>query len=443
MTGPARLLLLAELALIAFLVARARARAGLPRQHGWYALSWTLLPPALLLLVWTILAPAMVTGVVLASDRAAALPAGPFERAAILAQARAGDIAWHPLAATLAGTYARAQARADWLATALMLVVAGGGWWWSARRLRAGVAPRPATERLVVRLLALASVVAVLATAGIVATLLWESARFFAEVSPAAFLFGTHWSPQVVDPADPGPSLGALPLFWGSFVIGVVIAMAVAVPVGLLAAIWLAHYAPPAARAWLRPAVEILAGIPSVIYGWYAVLALAPAIRALGVAMGSPYAAGDSALAAGLVMGVIAIPYVASSTDDALRAVPAELSEGSLALGATTAETVCRVLLPAAAPGIVGGVLLAVSRTVGETMIAVIVASAAARVSLNPFAPATTVTRQIVDLLTGETTFDSPRTLAAFALGLTLFAVTLLLNLLALRAVRRFETAHA
>ena len=440
MTAPARLLFLAELVLIAFLVAR--ARGGAARHRGWYVAAGTALPALALLAVAALVVPALVTQAVLADPAAAGLPAAPFERAALLAQARDGVTIWHPLARRLAPVYAHAQSLADWLATALMLAAAGAGWWWSTHRLDAGVSPRPATERLVVRLLALASLVAVLATAGIVATLLWESARFFAQVSPLAFLFGTHWDPQAIDPAAPGASLGALPLFWGSFFIGVVLAMAVAVPLGLLSAIWLSHYARPAARRWAKPVLEVLAGIPSVIYGWYAVLTLAPAIRRLGVALGSADASGESALAAGLVMGVMAIPYISSTADDALAAVPAELAEGSLALGATTAETVLRVLLPAAAPGIAGGVLLAVSRTVGETMIAVIVASAAATVSLDPFAGATTVTRQIVDLLTGETTFDSPRTLAAFALGLTLFGVTLLLNLVALRIVRRWERAH-
>ena len=443
MTAPARLLLLAELALIAFLVARARAGGGRSRQQGWYAVAWTVLPPLALLALWSLLVPGLVTGAVLADPAAATLPAEPFERAALLAQARDGLGVWHPLAGRLAPVYARAQGRGDWLATALMLVAAGTGWWWSARRLRAGVAPRPATERLVVGLLATASLVAVLATAGIVGTLLWESARFFDQVSPLAFLFGGHWSPQAIDPANPGASLGALPVLWGSFFIGVVLAMLVAVPLGLLSAIWLAHYAGPAARRRVKPVLEVLAGIPSVIYGYYAVLALAPAIRSLGVMLGSREASGESALAAGLVMGVMAIPYISSTADDAFAAVPAELREASLALGATTAETVCRVLLPAARPGIAGGVLLAVSRTVGETMIAVTVASAAASVSLDPFASATTVTRQIVDLLTGEATFDSPRTLAAFALGLTLFAVTLLLNLFALRFVRRLGRADA
>ena len=437
MSGPARLLLLIELGLIAFLVARAQARgAGLPRHQGWYAAAWTVLPALAMLAGLALCVPALVTQAVLAHPVAVALPAAPFERAAMLARARAGD------AVPLAPVYAAVKARADWLTTIALLIAVASGWGWSRHRLGAGAGARPAVERLIVLMLGGAALVAVLATVGIVGSLLWESLRFFGQVSPAVFLLGTHWSPQAIDPADPGAALGVLPLFWGSFFIGVVLAMLVAVPLGLLSAIWLSHYASAAGRRRLKPVLEVLAGIPSVIYGYWAVLAVAPAIRSLGVALGSRDASGESALAAGLVMGVMAIPYISSTADDALAAVPGDLAEGSLALGATTAETVAHVLLPAAAPGIAGGVLLAVSRTVGETMIAVTVASAAATVSLDPFAPATTVTRQIVDLLTGEATFDSPKTLAAFALGLTLFVATLLLNLLALGTVRRFRVAH-
>ena len=447
MTGPARLLLLAELALIAFLVARARglriaARGRLPRQAGWHAVGWTIIPALLFLAGWSLVAPALVTDAALASPAAAALPAEGFARSAVLAQARAGVTGFHPAAATLASAFARAQARFDWAAVAAMLALALGGFVWSQRRLATGRSPRPATERLVVTLLALASLIAVIVTAGIIVSLLWESLRFFRLVSPWTFLFGTHWSPQAIDPALPAATLGAVPVFWGTILIGVVIAMLVAVPLGLLSAIYMTQYARASTRRWLKPTLEVLAGVPTVVYGYFAALTVAPAVRQVGAALGSANASGESALATGLVLGVMIVPLVSSTSDDALAAVPAELRDGSLALGATTAETVRRVLLPAALPGIAGGVLLAVSRAVGETMIAVMAASAVATLTLDPFAPATTVTRQIVDLLTGEAVFDSPKTLAAFALGLTLFGVTLLLNLVALRTVRRFRLAY-
>ena len=446
MTGAARLLMLAEIALIAWLVARARglgtaARGRVPRQQATFTAAATMLPPILFLAVWTLMSPALVTQSVLADPAASTLPAPSFARAAALAAARAGAPSFSPAASALAPVYATAQARFDWLATAVTVLLAGGGFAWARARLRRGTAARPATERLVTGALALASLIAVIATAGIVVSLLWESARFFGQVSPLAFLFGTHWSPQNLDPADPAATLGALPLLWGSFFIGGVIAMAVAVPLGLLSAIYLTQYAHPRTRARLKPTLEVLAGIPTVVYGYTAALVVAPAVRDLGVALGSAAASGESALAAGLVMGVMIIPYVSSASDDALAAVPVELREASLALGATTYETTARVLLPAAMPGVIGGVLLAISRALGETMIVVMAASALATLSADPFAPATTVTRQIVDLLTGEATFDSPKTLAAFALGLVLFCFTLLLNLLAFRTVRRFGAA--
>ena len=291
-------------------------------------------------------------------------------------------------------------------------------------------------------LLLAASLIAILTTMGIVASLLIESARFFRIVPVTDFLLGTHWSPQVIDPRDPGASLGAVPLFWGTFFIGAVIAMIVAVPFGLMSAIYLTQYARPATRRWMKPMLEILAGVPTIVYGYFAALTVAPAVRNLGVSLGIASASSESALAAGLVMGVMIIPFVSSLADDSLAAVPAAMRDGSLALGATPSETIRRVLLPAALPGVVGGVLLAISRAIGETMIVVMAASGVATLTLNPFASTTTVTKQIVDLLTGEAEFDSAKTLAAFALGLTLFVVTLLFNIVALMIVKRYREAY-
>lgn len=446
MTGPARLLLLAELALIAWLLARAagvRTAGVIPRQRALFGTLATIVPGLLVVAWWAVISPGLVTQTVLASPQAGLLPTTAFVRAALLAQARAGVTIFAPAAAALAPVYAAAQSRFDWIGTAAMVLSACAGFAWSHSRSRRGYSPRTATERLVTILLQLASLVAVLVTAGIVLTLVWESARFFQLVAPLRFLFGTHWNPQGIDPGDPVARLGALPLLWGSFFIGGVIAMAIAVPIGLLSAVYMTQYASPRARGWLKPTLEVLAGVPTVVYGYIAALFVAPAIRQLGVALGDGAASGESALAAGLVIGVMIIPLVSSTSDDALAAVPAELRDGSLALGATTYETVRRVLLPAAMPGVVGGVLLAVSRAVGETVIVVMAASAVATLSADPFASTTTVTRQIVDLLTGEATFDSPKTLAAFALGLLLFAATFLLNLIALRIVRRYRIANA
>jgi len=452
----ALLFVVAGLALIGWLTARARAdrflraatrSSSLPGHHGWYVALWTLVPPLLFLAFWATVAPALVTDAVLATPAAAALPPQGFARATILSEARALGAgraygAFHPLAATLAPAYAAAQTRFDWIATGLALALAFAGGAFAFIRIRPGFAARTRVERIVMAALLAASLIAILTTIGIVASLLYESARFFAIVPITDFLFGTHWSPQVVDPHDPGASLGALPLFWGTFFIGAVIAMAVAIPFGLMSAIYLTQYARPATRRWMKPMLEMLAGVPTVVYGYFAALTVAPAVRSLGVALGIHWASSESALAAGLVMGVMIIPFVSSMADDSLAAVPGTMRDGSLAMGATVSETIRKVLLPAALPGVVGGILLAISRAIGETMIVVMAASGVATLTANPFASATTVTRQIVDLLTGEAAFDSAKTLAAFALGLTLFVVTLLLNIVALSVVKTYREAY-
>jgi phosphate transport system permease protein len=270
-----------------------------------------------------------------------------------------------------------------------------------------------------------ASLIAILTTVGIIASVLFESIRFFSMVSPAEFLFGLNWSPQIAIRADQAGSsgaFGAIPLFWGTIFIGAIIAMIVAIPLGLMSAIYLTQYARPAVRKWMKPLLEILAGVPTVVYGYFAALTVAPAIRDFAGLVGIPSST-ESALAAGLVMGIMIIPFVSSMADDSLSAVPQAMRDGSLAMGATKSETIKKVLVPAALPGVVGGVLLAVSRAIGETMIVVMAAGLAANLTANPFESVTTVTTQIVQLLTGDQEFDSPKTLAAFALGLVLFLV--------------------
>jgi phosphate transport system permease protein len=224
--------------------------------------------------------------------------------------------------------------------------------------------------------------------------------------------------------------------------IGAIIAMVVALPLGLMSAIYLTQYASARVRRWMKPLLEILAGVPTVVYGYFAALTVAPLIRDFGHAIGIASASSESALAAGVVMGIMIIPFVSSMADDSITAVPQTMRDGSLAMGATTSETIRRVLIPAALPGIVAGVMLAVSRAIGETMIVVMAAGATARLSANPFESMTTVTFQIVALLTGEGSFDHPATLAAFALGMVLFLVTLALNFIALRVVKRFREAY-
>jgi phosphate transport system permease protein len=278
---------------------------------------------------------------------------------------------------------------------------------------------------------------------GIIASVAFEAARFFNRVPWHEFLFGLHWSPQTAIRADQVGSsgaFGAVPLFWGTIMISG-IAMLIAVPIGLFSAIYLAEYAHPKFRAWAKPFLEILAGVPTVVYGFFAALTVGPALRGWGEALGLDVAS-ESALAAGLVMGIMIIPFVSSLADDMITAVPQSLRDGAYALGATRSETIRHIVFRAALPGIVGGVLLAISRAIGETMIVVMAAGLAANLTLNPLEAVTTVTVQIVTLLVGDQEFDSPKTLAAFALGLVLFIVTLALNVLALHIVKKYREQY-
>jgi phosphate transport system permease protein len=452
----ALLFLVAGLGLIGWLTARARATrmaAGpvrlhsLPGQHGWYVAMWVVVPALLFLAVWAAVSPQLIIAHVLTDPAAAQLPAFGFERTTILEEARSianGNAygAFFPLSERLAPAFEAAQDRYRWLGTAVAVLLAFAGGAYAYSRIAPAFRARARVERTVMMVLLIASLIAILTTLGIFASLLFESARFFAMVPVTDFLFGLHWSPQIIPANDPGSALGAVPLFWGTFFIGAIIAMLVAIPFGLMSAIYLTQYAAPAVRRWMKPILEILAGVPTVVYGYFAALTVGPAIRDLAVSLGMTYATSESALSAGLVMGVMIIPFVSSMADDSIAAVPTAMRDGSLAMGATTSETISRVLLPAALPGVVAGVLLAVSRAIGETMIVVMAASGAATLTLNPFESATTVTKQIVDLLTGEAEFDSPKTLAAFALGLTLFIITFLLNIVALRVVKRYREAY-
>jgi len=310
-------------------------------------------------------------------------------------------------------------------------------------RVAPGLRVRNAVERVLMGGLILASLLAILTTIGIVASLLFESLRFFEKVPFWEFLFGIKWSPQTALRADQvgqSGSFGAIPIFAGTAHI-TLIAMVVAVPVGLFSAIYLSEFANPRLRATIKPIMEVLAGIPTVVYGFFAALTVAPVIRDAGELVGLSVAS-ESALAAGVVMGVMIIPFVSSLSDDVIMAVPQSLREGSYGLGATKAETVRNVIIPAALPGIVGAVLLAVSRAIGETMIVVMAAGLAANLTANPFEAVTTVTVQIVTLLVGDQEFDSAKTLAAFALGLVLFVFTLCLNVIALRFVRKYREKY-
>ncbi|OZA93132.1 phosphate ABC transporter permease subunit PstC [Altererythrobacter sp. H2] len=454
------LLLVLGLALAAWLAARARAwsfqrehgaRAlkSLPNYHAWYVALWVAVPALVFLTIWSNVAPQLVLQSVLASDAANLLPEFGFKRDSILAEARAvatgaAPAVFNPEAQGLIEPFREAIGQFNLIGMAVTVLIAFAAGAWAFLRLNPGFTARTRVERAVMVLLLVASLVAILTTLGIFASLVFETARFFGMVSPIDFLFGTHWAPDPMANAESpdGSRYGAIPLFWGTIFIGAIIAMIVAIPLGLMSAIYLTQYADPRVRAWVKPMLEILAGVPTVVYGYFAALTVAPAIRDLALAAGMSNPSSESALAAGVVMGVMIIPFVSSMADDSITAVPQAMRDGSLAMGATTSETIRRVLIPAALPGIVAGVMLAISRAIGETMIVVMAASTAANLSANPLEAMTTVTVQIVAMLTGEGSFDHPATLSAFALGFVLFMVTLALNFIALRVVKRFREAY-
>ena len=458
-TAPVLFLLAFGLGLIAWLAARSRGWAfrrqatgavhSLPNYHGWYAALWAALPAMAFAALWTAIAPNLAMQSVLASPAAATLPVMDMERNAVLAEAMqvargVQATAFDPVAAEFAAPLAKALEHYGTLGAGLTFIIGLAGGMFGFLRLRPDFTARTRVERLVMAALLIASLVAILTTVGILASLVFEAGRFFAIVSPADFLFGTHWNPDPMSGAgaDVGKTFGAIPLFWGTLFIGAIIAMIVAIPLGLMSAIYLTQYASARVRRWMKPLLEILAGVPTVVYGYFAALTVAPLLRDLAVAVGIKSASTESALAAGLVMGIMIIPFVSSMADDSITAVPQAMRDGSLAMGATTSETIKKVLVPAALPGIVAGVMLAVSRAIGETMIVVMAAGAAANLSANPFASMTTVTYQIVQMLTGEQSFDHPATLSAFALGLVLFIVTLVLNIIALMVVKRYREAY-
>jgi len=314
-------------------------------------------------------------------------------------------------------------------------------------RFAARPTSRRTIERVIRVVLIACATVAIFTTIGIVLSLIFESIRFFGKVSFLDFVFGLHWSPQSAfegagasSDADNSRVFGAIPLFAGTLLI-TFIAMCVAAPLGLMSAIYLSDYASQSFRKAAKPVLEILAGVPTVVYGFFAALTVAPAIRGFGEGIGLDVAS-ESALAAGLVMGIMIIPFVSSLSDDVINAVPQSLRDGSYALGSTKSETIRRVVIPAALPGIVSAMLLAISRAIGETMIVVMAAGLAANLTINPLEAVTTVTVQIVTLLVGDQEFDSAKTLAAFALGLVLFVITLVLNVIALRVVQKYREQY-
>jgi phosphate transport system permease protein len=420
-----------------------------PAYHGVYVALWAGVPALLLLAFWGIVENWLVMQAALASlpDH---LRSGDSQRLALL-KADILNIA-HGInlgrdsdkAVIAAGeTYRSFHDLADWVILAVGSVVALVGLRLGLAKIAPQLRARNRVEEVINIFLICCSLVAILTTLGIVLSLLFEAIHFFARYSPLDFLFGVHWSPQTAmraDQAGSSGSFGAVPLFAGTLLIST-IAMLVAVPIGLMAAVFMSEYADPKLRTWVKPVLEILAGIPTVVYGFFAALTMAPFVRGVGESVGLDVSS-ESALAAGLVMGIMIIPFVSSLSDDVINAVPQSLRDGSYGLGATKSETITQVVLPAALPGIVAAVMLAVSRAIGETMIVTMAAGLAGNLTANPLQAVTTVTTQIATLLVGDQEFDSVKTLSAFGLGLVLFIVTLTLNMIALRVVQKYREKY-
>ncbi len=456
---PSSTVLMALLAMtaVAYLLGRRRSVAtgrgvrvhSLPGYHGSYVAIWCALPALVLFCLWQLAEPGFIRSQVLATLPQAMLDLPEAELGLVYNDIRnlveGNIVSGEPTDEILAAAshYMSLQRISDLGVALVVLLVGLTALGWALRRVEPGFRARNKVELTTRMLLMAASTVAIFTTIGIFLSVLFEALRFFQQVSPLEFLFGLSWSPQTaIRPDQVGSSgaFGAVPLFAGTLLISG-IAMSVAVPVGLMSAIYLSEYANSRVRSFAKPMLEVLAGIPTVVYGYFAALTVAPLLRGFGEGLGLSVSS-ESALGAGLVMGIMIIPFVSSLSDDVIKAVPHELRDGSYGLGATRSETIRLVVLPAALPGIVGGILLAASRAIGETMIVVMAAGLAANLTVNPLEAVTTVTVQIVTLLIGDQEFDSAKTLAAFALGLLLFLTTLVLNIVALRVVRRYREQY-
>lgn len=420
-----------------------------PHYYGYMVAIWAGIPALLVLILWSAFNSSIITSLTVSglpdslqtqSKDAVGLMMNEVKN---LADSGYFEAESDPVLREAASHYLRLQGISILAKTAVVLVVALLGMLLGWRLISVETRARNKVEAVVRWAMIICAVISIFATLGIVFSVLFESIHFFKAVPPADFLFGTRWSPQTsirADQVGSSGSFGAIPLFVGTLLISA-IALIIAVPLGLMSAIYLSEYASTRFRSIAKPILEILAGIPTVVYGFFAALTVAPFLRELGESIGLSVAS-ESALAAGLVMGIMIIPFVSSLSDDVIAAVPQSMRDASYGMGATQSETIRQVVIPAALPGIVGGVLLAASRAIGETMIVVMAAGLSAKLTINPLEAVTTVTVQIVTLLTGDQEFDSPKTLAAFALALGLFVITLVLNFVALHIVRKYRERY-
>ncbi|MCY4289797.1 MAG: phosphate ABC transporter permease subunit PstC [Aestuariivita sp.] len=453
-----------------------KALHSLPSYYGGTVVIWTILPSLTLLIAWLFIQSPVIEGFVVRSlqsetadgDHASSLMMADVRRMAagleIISGAKdleqniinysdeglknfqdqlsANGIALGsdltPEILTAAQTYLKLSDTSSFWMNLVVCVVSILGLAFGVFRSNKDFRARNVVERGIMMTLICAASIAILTTAGILLSLIFNTIEFFQLYRPIDFFFGFEWAPSFSGRGG-NSLLGVIPLLWGTFYVSL-IALLVAVPIGLFSAIYLSEYASKRVRAFAKPLLEVLAGIPTIVYGLFALLTVGPMLmRAFGDETIGLMSGGNAVITAGLVMGIMLIPFVSSLSDDIINAVPQALREGSYGLGATQSETIRQVILPAALPGIVGAILLAASRAIGETMIVVLGAGAAARLSLNPFDAMTTVTAKIVSQLTGDSDFSSPEVLVAFALGTTLFLLTLALNVLALYIVRRYR----
>lgn len=426
-----------------------RSLPSLPSYYGAYSVLFTLIPVSIFLTLWISLDQIVIERLVVDKIPQEFVPSKSSDYELMINRITSisegiiyadSVLAWQLDAASHMQKFG---AISRWSITVISILMAALCLYLATQKVSVNFNARPVVENIMERILLASACVAIFTTIGIIFSVLFESIQFFRKVPFFDFVFGLEWSPQTAireDQVGSSGSFGAVPLFVGTILISLV-AMIIAVPIGLMSAIYLSEYASLNVRTIAKPALEILAGIPTVVYGFFAAITVAPVLRDFGESVGLDIAS-ESALAAGAVMGIMIIPFISSIADDVISAVPQSMRDGSLAMGATHSETVKRVVIPAALPGIVGGILLAMSRAIGETMIVVMAAGLAANLTVNPLDAVTTVTVQIVTLLTGDQEFDSAKTLAAFALGLMLFVVTLMLNIFALQIVKKYREQY-